>query len=203
MDFIAKNVQHLRFMKLILATNNKNKVEEIKNTIPAHFEIITLTDAGINKDIPEPFDTLEENAQIKANTIFELTGENVISEDTGLEVFALHGAPGVHSARYAGEDKSFEKNIEKLLKELEFKTNRIAQFRTIIWLIKDGTEYSFEGICKGEIIGSPKGENGFGYDAVFVPEGSDKTFAEMNINEKNNFSHRRKAVDKLVTFLNN
>jgi XTP/dITP diphosphohydrolase len=190
-------------MKLIFATNNKNKVEEIKNTIPSSFEIITLTEAGIDKDIPEPFDTLEENAREKAKTIFEFTGENCMSEDTGLEVFALDGAPGVHSARYAGESKSFEKNIEKLLKELQFKTDKKAQFRTIICLIKDGKENFFEGICKGEIISVPKGQKGFGYDPVFIPEGATKTFAEMSIEEKNKYSHRRKAVDKLVTFLNN
>jgi XTP/dITP diphosphohydrolase len=190
-------------MKLIFATNNKNKVEEIKNTIPSNFEIITLTEAGIDQDIPEPFDTLEENAREKAKTIYELSGENCMSEDTGLEVFALNGAPGVHSARYAGESKSFEKNIEKLLKELQFKTDRKAQFRTIICLIKDGKENFFEGICKGEIISAPKGQKGFGYDPVFIPEGSEKTFAEMSMEEKNKYSHRRKAVDKLVTFLNN
>jgi XTP/dITP diphosphohydrolase len=190
-------------MKLIFATNNKNKVEEIKNVIPSNIEIITLQDAGINKDIPEPFHTLEENAREKAKTIFELTGLNCMSEDTGLEVFSLNGAPGVHSARYAGEDKSFEKNIDKLLKELEFEKDRKSQFRTIICLIKDGSEYFFEGICKGEIIMTPKGQKGFGYDPVFIPEGSDKTFAEMSIEEKNKYSHRRKAVDKLVTFLNN
>jgi XTP/dITP diphosphohydrolase len=165
-------------------------------------EIISLKEAGINIDIPEPHDTLEENAREKARTIFSLTAESCFSEDTGLEVEALEGAPGVKSARYAGDERSFEKNISKLLKELEKAGNRKAQFRTVICLILDGEEYFFEGICKGNIARDEKGEQGFGYDPVFIPEGSEKSFAEMNTEEKNFYSHRRKAVDKLVVFLN-
>jgi XTP/dITP diphosphohydrolase len=160
-----------------------------------------LKDAGIYIDIPEPFDTLEENASEKSKTIYILTKMNCFSEDTGLETEVLNGEPGVKSARYAGEDKAFDKNIEKLLHKLAGMHNRKARFRTIISLILDGREFLFEGICEGEIIAEKKGEKGFGYDPIFVPNGSNKTFAEMTMEEKNNFSHRKKAADKLVIFL--
>lgn len=189
-------------MKLVFASNNENKIMEIQPLIPAGMEIISMKEAGIHIDIPEPHDTLEDNAREKARTIFSLTAENCFSEDTGLEVEALEGAPGVKSARYAGEERSFEKNISKLLKELENAANRKARFRTVICLILEGKEYFFEGICKGKIDTSEKGEQGFGYDPIFVPEGSEKSFAEMNTEEKNLYSHRRKAVDKLIVFLN-
>ncbi len=188
-------------MKLIFATNNQNKVEELQSAIGNIIEIISLKDAGINIDIPEPFDTLEENASEKSKTIYALTNMNCFSEDTGLETEALNGEPGVKSARYAGEDKAFDKNIDKLLLKLNGINNRNAQFRTVISLIIDNKEFLFEGICKGKIINERKGEKGFGYDPVFVPNGSDKTFAEMTMEEKNNFSHRKKAADKLITFL--
>ena len=190
-------------MKIIFATNNNHKVEELQSVVPAHIQILTLKDAGIDIDIPEPHDTLEENAIEKAKTIYQLTQTDCFSEDTGLEVDALGGAPGVKSARYAGEEKSFDKNIEKLLKELNGEKNRAAQFRTVICLMIQGKEHLFEGICRGRIIESVKGNSGFGYDPVFVAEGSGKTFAEMTIEEKNIYSHRRKAADKLVAFLNN
>ncbi len=189
-------------MKLIFATNNQHKVDEIRSVLPANFFVITLKEAGINIDIPEPHDTLQENAAEKARTIYRLTNTNCFSEDTGLEVFSLNNEPGVKSARYAGEDKAFEKNIEKLLLNLQNGKDRSAQFRTVICLILDKKEYFFEGTCKGEIIDQKKGEKGFGYDPVFVPEGSVKTFAEMSLEEKNSFSHRSKAVAQLVTFLN-
>jgi XTP/dITP diphosphohydrolase len=188
-------------MKLIFATNNQNKVEELQSAIGNIIEIISLKDAGINIDIPEPFDTLEENASEKSKTIYALTNMNCFSEDTGLETEALNGEPGVKSARYASEDKAFDKNIDKLLLKLNGINNRNAQFRTVISLIFDNKEFLFEGICKGKIINERKGEKGFGYDPVFVPNGSNKTFAEMTIKEKNNFSHRKKAADKLITFL--
>lgn len=189
-------------MKLIFATNNQHKVEEIRSILPKDFSIVTLKEAGIDIDIPEPHDTLEENAAEKARTIYHLTQTNCFSEDTGLEVYALNNEPGVRSARYAGEEKSFEKNIEKLLLNLNDKPNRAARFRTVICLILDGKEHFFEGVCEGKIMSEQKGHEGFGYDPVFVPAGADKTFAEMSLEEKNEFSHRSKAVAGLVVFLN-
>jgi XTP/dITP diphosphohydrolase len=189
-------------MKLIFATNNKNKVEEIKHLTNQKFQIFTLQEVGIDIDIPEPHDTLEANATEKSTTIYSLTNEAVFSEDTGLEVAALNGAPGVKSARYAGEGRNMQDNIDKLLHELKDKPSRAAQFKTVASLIIDGKEYLFEGICKGHITTAQDGTNGFGYDPVFIPEGSDTTFANMDISEKNKFSHRKKAVQKLIDFLN-
>ncbi|TKK70862.1 RdgB/HAM1 family non-canonical purine NTP pyrophosphatase [Ilyomonas limi] len=186
---------------IIFATNNLHKIEEIKKIVPPDFHIITLKEAGINQDIPEPYNTLEENASAKSSVIHQLTQQNCFSEDTGLEVTALNGAPGVKSARYAGEDRNFEENIQKLLHNLQGKTDRSARFRTVVSLIWNKEEHYFEGICEGNIIGAPRGEQGFGYDPVFVPDGSNKTFAEMSLKEKNLFSHRRKATDKLIAFL--
>lgn len=188
-------------LRLIFATNNQHKVDEIKVVIGEQFNVVTLKDAGIDIDIPEPHDTLEANATEKSTTIHRLTGDNVFSEDTGLEVVALNGEPGVKSARYSGEGRDFQANIDKLLANLEGIANRKAQFRTVISLILNNQEYLFEGICEGEIIAQQKGLKGFGYDPVFVPNGSDKTFAEMTIEEKNQFSHRKKATDKLIAFL--
>ena len=189
-------------MKIIFATNNKNKVEEIKHLSHQKFEIFTLQEVGIDIDIPEPHDTLEANATEKSTTIYKLTNEAVFSEDTGLEVEALNGAPGVKSARYAGEERNMQDNIDKLLAELKDKPTRAAQFRTVVSLIIGGKEYQFEGICKGHITHEMDGTNGFGYDPVFIPEGSNNTFANMDIAEKNKFSHRKKAVQQLIDFLN-
>lgn len=189
-------------MTLIFATNNRHKIEEVQAVLPQHIEVISLKEAGIDIDIPEPHDTLEENAKEKAITIYHMTDTPCFSEDTGLEVFALDGEPGVLSARYAGEDKSFEKNIDKLLAKLKDKEDKSAQFRAVICLIIEGNIDFFEGICKGRIIADKRGAEGFGYDPVFIPDGTDKTFAEMGMEEKNIYSHRRKAVDKLVKFLN-
>ncbi|MDB5199992.1 MAG: rdgB [Chitinophagaceae bacterium] len=186
---------------LIFATNNQHKVDEIKSIPGINYQIISLKEAGINIDIPEPHDTLEENATEKSTVIYNLTGMDCFSEDTGLEVEALNGEPGVKSARYSGEGKSFEKNIEKLLSKMQGIENRTAQFRAALSLILNGTEYKFEGICKGIILADKKGEKGFGYDPVFLPLGAQATFAEMDIEEKNRFSHRKKAMDKLVDFL--
>jgi XTP/dITP diphosphohydrolase len=188
-------------MKLIFATNNQHKVEEIQATIGNDLEIIPLKQAGIDIDIPEPHDTLEANASEKSRTIHQLTGQHCFSEDTGLEVEALNGEPGVKSARYAGEDKAFEKNIEKLLTKLGNSENRRARFRTVISLIWQGQEWLFEGICEGTISREPYGAGGFGYDPVFVPAGDNRTFAEMTMAEKNEISHRKKAADKLILFL--
>jgi XTP/dITP diphosphohydrolase len=189
-------------MKIIFATNNKNKVEEIKHLSHQKFQIFTLQEVGIDIDIPEPHDTLEANATEKSSTIYKLTNEAVFSEDTGLEVHALGGAPGVKSARYAGEGRNMQDNIDKLLQELKDKPTRAAHFRTVVSLIIGGKEYQFEGICKGHITNEMDGSNGFGYDPVFIPEGSNTTFANMDIAEKNKFSHRKKAVQQLIDFLN-
>ena len=188
-------------MKLIFATNNQHKVEEIQAAIGRHLEVISLKQAGIDIDIPEPHDTLEANASEKSRTIHLLTGVSCFSEDTGLEVEALNGEPGVKSARYAGDQRDFDANIDKLLSKLDDKENRNAQFKTIISLMWNGSEYLFEGIVKGMIIYERRGTNGFGYDPVFIPEGSYKTFGEMTLEEKNLFSHRKKATDKLIEFL--
>jgi XTP/dITP diphosphohydrolase len=187
--------------KLIFATNNLNKVIEVRKVLGDSFDIITMQEAGINIDIPEPHDSLEANASEKSTTIFKFTKKNCFSEDTGLEVNALNGEPGVKSARYAGENRAFDENVKKLLRNLNGIENRSAQFRTVISLILDGTEYQFKGICKGKIIDEKRGTNGFGYDPVFIPDGSDKTFAEMDMDEKNQFSHRKKAMKKLIDFL--
>ena len=188
-------------MKLIFATNNQHKVEEIQAAIGRELEVISLKQAGIDIDIPEPHDTLEANASEKSHTIHRLTNQHCFSEDTGLEVEALNGEPGVKSARYAGEDKAFDKNIEKLLSRLGNGENRKARFRTVISLIWEEKEWLFEGICEGAITREPAGAGGFGYDPVFIPTGSDRTFAQMTMAEKNGISHRKKAADKLVLFL--
>lgn len=187
--------------RLIFATNNQHKVDEVKFALNNRFTIISLLEAGIDIDIPEPHETLEANAREKSFTIFNLTGKNCFSEDTGLEVYALNGAPGVKSARYAGEAQSFDANVKKLLLNMEGTADRRARFRTVISLIIGGNETQFEGTCEGEIASKAVGTHGFGYDPVFVPEGSTRTFAEMNTEEKNIFSHRKKAMDKLITFL--
>ena len=186
---------------LIFATNNQNKVTEIRSVIGDLFEIITLKEAGIDIDIPEPHDTLEANATEKSQTIHRLTAKNCFSEDTGLEVAALNGEPGVKSARYAGDSRDFQQNIDKLLINLQGHTIRKAQFRTVVSLILDNKEYLFEGICEGQITEDQKGNQGFGYDPVFIPDGATKCFAEMSVEEKNKYSHRKKAVAKLIKFL--
>lgn len=186
---------------LIFATNNQHKVDEIRSVIGEQFEIITLKEAGIDIDIPEPHDTLEANAAEKSQTIHRLTQKNCFSEDTGLEVTALNGEPGVKSARYAGDGRDFQKNIDKLLENLQGKSDRSARFRTVISLILDNKEYFFEGVCEGQILTVQSGKSGFGYDPVFIPAGGDKSFAEMRMEEKNVFSHRQKAVTKLLNFL--
>lgn len=188
-------------MKLIFATNNKHKIDELKAVVGSKFELLTLKEAGIDQDIPEPHNTLEENASEKSKTIYKLTSINCFSDDTGLEVEALNGEPGVKSARYADGERSYERNTEKLLQNMAGKSNRHARFRSVISLIIDGNEFLFEGICKGKIIDHPKGKMGFGYDPVFVPEGESRTFAEMTLMEKNIFNHRRIAMDKLLQFL--
>jgi XTP/dITP diphosphohydrolase len=188
-------------MELIFASNNPNKVKEIQHIVPSFFHIISLKEGGIEIDIPEPHNTLEENAREKSTTIFKLTGKDCFSEDTGLEVFALNGAPGVKSARYAGEPVDSVNNMRKLLLELGDRTDRRARFRTVISCILNGKETLFEGICEGTINKIPMGSNGFGYDPVFVPDGETRSFGEMTLEEKKKYSHRRKATDLLITFL--
>ena len=186
---------------LIFATNNRNKVAEIQSLVGANFTIIPLKEAGIDIDIPEPHDQLEANALEKAMTIFNMTQQNCFSEDTGLEIDALDGAPGVKSARFAGENSNAQSNIDLVLSKMAGIENRTAQFRTVICLIWENQTYYFEGICKGQILSNMQGENGFGYDPIFVPDGANKSFANMTMEEKNTFSHRKKAVTQLFEFL--
>ena len=186
--------------ELIFASNNQYKAEEIRSVLSNLFTIKTLKEAGINIDIPEPHNTLEKNAAEKSSVIYRLTKKDCFSEDTGLEVTALNGEPRVKSERYT-DDRLFNNNIDKLLYELKNKRDRRAQFRTVISLIFKGKEYKFEGVCKGIIIAKQRGAGGFGYDPVFMPEGTEKTFGEMNIDEKNIYSHRKKATEKLIEFL--
>lgn len=188
---------------LIFATNNQHKVDEIRSVIGSSFDIITLKEAGIDIDIPEPHDTLEANAAEKSQTIHRLTNQDCFSEDTGLEVEALQGEPGVKSARYTGEGRDFQQNIDKLLQKLGSNPDRKARFRTVISLILDHKEYQFEGICTGKIAEDQQGNKGFGYDPVFIPDGATKSFAEMSLEEKNQYSHRQKAVTRLIEFLRN
>jgi|ERR1043166_340464 XTP/dITP diphosphohydrolase len=208
-------------MKLIFASNNQYKVEEMRSLLGDAFDFQSMNEAGIDLEIPEPHDTLEKNASEKSHAIFRMTGMDCFSEDTGLEVDILNGKPGVKSARYADEGsfdpstlqpfdklraqdsglRTFEKNMDKLLNELKNKHNRKARFRTIISLIIEGKETQFEGISEGSITWEKSGTKGFGYDPVFLPTGSKKTFAEMELSEKNLFSHRRKATEKMVAFL--
>lgn len=188
-------------MELIFASNNANKVQEIQQILPEGITLISLKDAGILIEIPEPHDTLEANAREKSTTIHRLTGKDCFSEDTGLEVEALNGEPGVRSARYAGEKADAAANTAKLLAALSNNNDRRARFRTVISLILAGTEYQFEGICNGQIIQAPKGNGGFGYDPVFIPDGETRSFGEMSMAEKKIYSHRRKATDLLVSFL--
>lgn len=188
--------------KLVFATNNKHKLEELTALVNS-FKIIGLQDIGCFEDIPETENTLEGNAILKANYVTKNFGVNCFADDTGLEVESLNNAPGVFSARYAGENCSFDDNIEKLLKNLSDNLNRKATFKTVIALNLNNEQFLFEGQCSGVILKEKRGQQGFGYDAVFMPTGFDKSFAEMTLKEKSVISHRAKAVKKLVAFLNN
>lgn len=189
-------------MKLVFATNNAHKLREIRQILGERVEIMSLADINCDADIPETADTLEGNASLKSHYIYEHYGLNCFADDTGLEVEALGGAPGVHSARYAYPDRNdSEANVDKLLRSLEGETNRKAQFRTVISLIIDGREIQFEGIVRGSIAQSRSGNGGFGYDPVFVPEGYDKSFAALGDDVKNGISHRARAVQKLADYL--
>ena len=188
-------------MEIVFASNNLNKIREINNVLGNSFKLLSLRDIGMEEDIPENEATLEGNALLKARFIHNATGMNVFADDTGLETEALNGDPGVHSARFAGENKDSEANIDKLLALLEKKTSRKARFRTVIALILDGKEHLFEGTVAGEIITERRGKMGFGYDPVFLPEGRKLTFAEMDLDEKNKISHRARAFAGLKAFL--
>jgi XTP/dITP diphosphohydrolase len=189
-------------MKLVFATQNENKAQEIQSLLPEYFKIITLKDIRCFDEIPETAETLEGNSLLKASFISETYNLNCFADDTGLEIEALDNRPGVYSARYAGTEISAAANINKVLLELKGKTTRNAQFRTIITLILNKSTFSFEGIVRGEIISEKRGENGFGYDPIFVPEGEVRTFAEMSLEEKNKHSHRARAFQKMIDFLN-
>lgn len=189
-------------MKLVIATQNKHKIEEIKPGLNPEIELIGLSDLHFLEEVPENSDTLEGNALEKAKFIYDKFHFNTMSDDTGLEVESLNGEPGIYSARYAGESKNSDNNIEKLLNKLKGKSNRNARFRTVIALIIKNKEYSFEGIVEGIIIENRRGNMGFGYDPVFQPEGYNKSFAEMTLEEKNEISHRARALKKLTVFLN-
>lgn len=187
--------------KLVFATNNLHKLEEVSAILGNQIELLSLNDINCHIDIPETADTLEGNALLKSRFIYENYGMNCFADDTGLEVEALEGAPGVYSARYAGDGHNSEANMIKLLDNLKEKKNRKAQFRTAISLIIDEKEYLFEGIIKGEIGIIKKGDSGFGYDPIFVPEGYNETFAELGSDIKNKISHRALAINKLCEFL--
>ena len=190
--------------KIVFATNNAHKLNEVRAILGEKIEVLSLKEIDCYDDIPETADTLEGNAFLKARYIYERFGVDCFADDTGLEVEALNGAPGVFSARYAGgEGHNSEANMQKLLRELKGRENRKAQFRTTICLIMNGKEYLFEGIVKGEIIEEKRGVTGFGYDPIFVPEGYDLTFAELGNDIKNTISHRARAIEKLCLFLNN
>ena len=186
---------------LVFATHNQHKLREIQEILSNSYQIIGLSELGLHEEIPETADTLEGNAQIKAEYIYDKLGMDCFSDDTGLEIDALNGAPGVYSARFAGENCTFQDNVEKVLRLLKGVSNRKARFRSIICLIMNGKKYFFEGKVEGEIITVQKGTEGFGYDPIFIPDGFTKTFAEMPLEEKNSISHRGVAIQKLIAFL--
>lgn len=187
--------------EMVFATNNQHKLNEIRDITNGKLQILGLADIGCNEEIEETGSTLEENALIKARYVREKYGYDCFADDTGLEVDALQGAPGVYSARYAGEGCSFADNMDKLLTALQGKEIRAAQFHTVIALVLNGEEYLFDGVIKGKIIDEKRGSTGFGYDPIFMPEGYDQTFAELGNETKNHISHRALAMEKLVDFL--
>jgi len=189
-------------MKLVFATHNVNKLKEVQALVPSHIQLLSLTDINCNEEIPETEPTIEGNAKLKADYVRNTYGLNCFADDTGLEVTALDGAPGVYSARYAGPENNAEANMAKLLENLDGVSDRSAQFKTVIALSLDASEKSFTGICKGEIIHKARGDKGFGYDPIFQPTGYRQTFAEISSEEKGKISHRGKAIRALVGYLN-
>jgi XTP/dITP diphosphohydrolase len=190
-------------MKLIFATHNKNKAFEIQKLLPNTFQVLTLDDLNFHDEIPENEPTIELNSAFKANFVFNRFEENCFADDTGLEIEFLNGRPGVHSARYAGIERNSDANMNLVLREMLNAENRKARFKTVITLILNDKQHIFEGIVNGTIISEKRGENGFGYDPIFIPENESKTFAEMNLSEKNQFSHRARALEKMIHFLTN
>lgn len=188
-------------MKLVFATANQNKAKEIQSLIPDSIEILSLNDINCLEEIPETQATIEGNATQKAFYVYEKYNYNCFADDTGLEIEALNGKPGVLSARYAGDAKDANDNMDKVLSEMEAITNRKARFKTVISLVISGKEVQFEGVVNGTILREKRGDSGFGYDPIFLPDGSDRSFAEMELSEKNKTSHRAKAVNKLVEYL--
>jgi XTP/dITP diphosphohydrolase len=189
-------------MILVFATHNSNKAKEIQSLLPADFQILTLTQINCHEEISETAQTLEGNSLLKAQFVNDNFNLNCFADDTGLEIKALNGRPGVYSARYAGEEKSAESNMNRVLSELKNESNRKAQFRTVITLILNDKTHIFEGVINGTISAEKKGIDGFGYDPIFIPEGETRTFAEMTLEEKNQQSHRARAFEKMVSFLN-
>jgi XTP/dITP diphosphohydrolase len=194
-------VKNSELNSLVFATNNMHKLEEIRDVAGPHIHLLSLSDLGFTGDIPEEKDTIEGNAAQKAWFIYDRYGINCFADDTGLEIEALHGAPGVYSARYAGENCSFEDNMNKVLDAMKGIKNRNARFRTVIALVENGKLTNFQGEIRGVITHEKKGIHGFGYDPVFLPEGFDRTFAEMSLTEKNRISHRYLAIQKLIDYL--
>lgn len=188
-------------MEIVFASNNAHKLEEVRSKLPSNFQILSLKDVLGDIDIPETGETLDKNAIIKAKYVFDKLGMNCFADDTGLEIDALNGEPGVYSARYAGEDCSFKDNMDKVQNKMEGVANRSAKFRTVICLYFNGKQHLFEGSVDGRILTEEQGEKGFGYDPIFQPNRCDKSFAEMTMEEKNEISHRGRAVQKLVDFL--
>ncbi len=189
-------------IKLVFATNNENKIKEINALLTNSIKLLSLKDIGCHEDIPETADTIEGNAILKAEYVYKKYGYNCFADDTGLEIKSLYGEPGVFSARYAGEEKNADKNMDKVLQKLALYTDRTAQFKTVVALMINGEITTFEGIVEGEITSKKNGEDGFGYDPIFKPNGFKITFAEMPLSEKNKISHRGRAVKKLIDFLN-
>ncbi|MGB0887417.1 MAG: non-canonical purine NTP diphosphatase [Vicingaceae bacterium] len=188
-------------MQLVSATNNANKIKEIKQLLPASIRLLSLTDIGCTEDIPETSDTIAGNALQKAQYVYDKYGYNCFADDTGLEIESLNGEPGIYSARYAGPQRNANDNMDKVLTELKNSTNRNAHFKTVIALIIDGKTSLFEGIAQGEITTTKSGSEGFGYDPIFKPKELNTTFSEMNLDEKNKISHRGKATKKLIEYL--
>ncbi|TRO66639.1 non-canonical purine NTP diphosphatase [Christiangramia sabulilitoris] len=188
-------------MKLVFATHNMNKLKEIQTMLPDHIELLSLDDIDCNEDIPESGDTIDENAILKAEYVKNNYGYDCFADDTGLEVEALAGAPGVYSARYSGEEKNDDANMDKVLSQLIDKKDRSARFKTVIALTLKGNQSLFTGVCEGSILNEKRGNKGFGYDPIFLPKGYDKTFAEMNIDEKTKISHRGIAFRQLIEYL--
>jgi len=188
-------------MQLVAATNNKNKIKEIRQLLPIELELLTLSEINCHEEIPETSDTIAGNAILKAEHVYKIYGKNCFADDTGLMIDSLNGEPGVYSARYAGEQKDANDNMDLVLAKLHDKDERSAKFITVIALIIDGETHLFEGIVEGVITDSKSGKDGFGYDPIFRPNGESRTFSEMSLEEKNNISHRGKAVRKLTDFL--